>query len=254
MQCQEGINLDDLIISTNEIEHFSGQLSLKENQVFFESSDCFLKGNTLSLEVNNNGKLKLKKWQRKLRENNGFLKNVVVKGVLSQDKSLITVDKIDKPLNTPKRWSKGTSGLYLDSAVELYRKTIDLRENYRVFSISVEEVEDPNLGSVTEYTIYDKKCNKLGPEEIKKISSEELSALNASIKLGGKLLIKQALLIELSDQSSEEIKRLSTFNKITPTKDAATAGIFHGAILAQLPKIIKNLRASKQYIEQLQSE
>lgn len=246
---QDDVNLDDLIISSNETEDFSGDLILEEKRLHFVSNNCFLKNNTISLENFNSKKIK-----KKLRKSNNRINNVVVKGIISNDKNSISVEKINSPLKNPKKWSDGYSSLYVDAAVSLYHSTIELREKYKVFSISAEEVEDATLGTVTEYKIYDKKCRQLSPQEIKSITSEELSALNSSIKIGGDLLIKQAALLALANQSKAEIERLNMLKKVGATKDAVTAGVFQTAIVAQLPKIINNLKASKQYIEQLQSE
>lgn len=254
IKSQETINLNELIINSNQVESFSGKLITEDKRLFFESNDCSLKSQKIDLKTFNDSRFNYNKWYKKVKSKKGTYKNILIKGVLHRDKLFIDVKKIDAPLLNPKIWSKGVSALYLDEAVNLYKKTIELREKYKVFSISIEEVEDSNLGNVTEYTIYDKDCNELGPEEIKKITSEELNTLNASINLGEELLVKQAILVELSEQSLAEIDQLTALKKIASSKDAATASLFQTAILTQLPKIIKNLRASKQYIERLRAE
>lgn len=250
----QDINFDDLIINSNTTADFSGNLILKGKQIIFKSNDCLLSTNEIALKSFENKEFKGKKLLKKLKKNKGVLRNAVIKGILSDDKKSIAVKKVNSPLNNPRIWSEGVSSLYLAAATVLYQKTIDLRENYKVFSISVEEVEDASLGSVTEYSIYNQKCKKLSPDEIKNISEKELSALNASVEIGGGLLIKQAALLELAKQSAQELKQLGALKKIAPGKDAATATVFQAAIIGQLPKTVKNLQASKKYIEQLQAE
>ena len=86
------------------------------------------------------------------------------------------------------------------------------------------------------------------------MSDKELNGLNNSLKIGGGLLLKQAALTGLAALSTKEIATASPFQKITMGKDAITAGVFQAAIIAQLPKIVNNLKESKKYIEQLKAE
>jgi hypothetical protein len=251
---QDDINYSDLIINSNIAENYIGNLTLENNEIFLKSKDCFL-SNPILLTNSGNNSFNSKKWIKKLKRNNGLIKNVILKGLLSDDKLKIDVIALGVPLDKSKRWTNNTvSGLYLDSAMSLYKEIINLRENYIVYSIAVEEVEDPELGSVTEYYIFDKNCNSLTREEIKSISQKDLGELNEAILKAGDLIVKQTALLALADKSVEEIKAGNTLEKIALGKDSATAAIYQAAILAELPQIANNLEATRKYIKQLQSE
>jgi hypothetical protein len=214
-----------------------------------------MNGQGMLLKDLDGGDFKSKKWLKEVeKSDNKIVDQVIVIGIKAPNEPVIFVKKATIPLKTVKTWSSGTASLYLGAAQELYQNTIKLREDYNLFSVSIEEVEDATLGKITEYTLYDNKCNKLSPDEIKKMSDKELNGLNNSLKIGGGLLLKQAALTGLAALSTNEIASAGMLDKIMMGKDAGTAGIFQAAIVAQLPKIVKNLEASKKYIEQLRGE
>lgn len=249
------VKLDKDFIDDNSLEGFSGVFKIQENKLVFEPDDCALMGSTMLLKDINGKKFKSKKWLKKIKKTkNKELNQVSITGVKAPNAPVIFVKKSSIPLKSVKTWSNGNASLYLSAAQELYQKTIDLRENYKLFSVSINEVEDPELGNITEYTLYDSKCKKLSPDEIKKMSDKELNGLNNSLKIGGGLLLKQAALTGLAALSTNEIASASMLDKVLMGKDMATAGIFQTAIIAQLPKIMKNLESSKKYIDQLRSE
>ncbi|MEE9409052.1 MAG: hypothetical protein V3V28_13370 [Polaribacter sp.] len=249
------VNVNDEIINDNSIETYSGSFVIQNGNLVFKSNDCTLKASGLLLKSINGKKFRTKKWMKKVKKSpNKELEYILIKGVKSPSSPVIFVKKVSKPLKKAKSWSGGNSYLYLTAAQELYQKTIQLRENYNLFSVAIEEVEDPVLGKITEYTLYDSKCNRMSPEDIKKMSSKELNSVNNSLKIGGGLLLKQTALTALAALSTQEIATASIFDKITMGKDAITAGVFQAAIIAQLPKIISNLKESKKYIDQLKSE
>lgn len=249
------VNIDKSIINDNSIETFSGSFINEGGKLIFKPNDCSLNPSGLLLKNFSGKNFKAKKWLKKVKKtNNKQLNYILVKGVKAPNDPVIFVKKVTKPLKKAKTWSNGNSYLYLTAAQELYQKTIELRENYNLFSVDIKEVDDPELGSITEYTLYDSKCNKIAPEDIKKMTEKDLDGLNNSLKIGGGLLLKQAALTGLAALSTQEIAAASMFDKITMGKDAVTAGIFQAAIIAQLPKIVKNLKESKKYIEQLKAE
>ncbi|TXD48147.1 MULTISPECIES: hypothetical protein [unclassified Polaribacter] len=185
---------------------------------------------------------------------NNELNYILIKGVKAQNSPVIFVKKITKPLKKAKYWSGGSSYLYLSAAQELYKNTIELRETYNLFSVDINEIDDPALGKITAYTLYDAKCNKMSSDQIKNLGSKELNDVNNSLKIGGDLLLKQAALTALAALSTQEITMANMMDKVLMGKDAITAGVFQAAIIAQLPKIVNNLKASKEYIEQLKAE
>lgn len=249
------VNVNDEFIDDNSLETYSGILVIMDGKLVFKPNDCTLKGFGVLLKSISSKKFKTKKWIKRVKKApNKKLKNVLIKGVKASNSPVIFVEKVTKPLKKVKTWSSGNSYLYLTTAQELYEKTIDLRENYNLFSVDIQEVDDPALGKITEYTLYDAKCNKMSPDDIKKMSNSELDNLNNSLKIGGGLLLKQAALTGLAALSTKEIATASAFGKVTMGKDAVTAGVFQAAIIAQLPKIVNNLKDSKKYIEQLRSE
>ncbi len=251
----DDVNIDSDIINDNSIQTYSGSFVNEGGKLVFKPNDCALNPTGLLLKSLNGKKFKAKKWLKKVKKTpKKELEYVLIKGVKAPNSPVIFVKKVTKPLKKAKSWSGGNSYLYLTAAQELYQKTIELRENYNLFSVDIKEVEDPTLGTITEYTLYDSKCNKLTPEQVKKMSNKELDGLNNSLKIGGGLLLKQAALTGLAALSTQEITTAGTFDKILMGKDAVTAGVFQAAIIAQLPKIIKNLKESKKYIDQLRAE
>jgi hypothetical protein len=251
----DDVSLDNEIINDNSLETYSGSFVIEEGKLIFKSNDCTLNSSGMLLKSINGKNFNTKKWVKKVKkESNKELEYILIKGIKASNSPVIFVKKVTKPLKNAKTWSGGSSYLYLTAAQELYQKTIRLRENYDLFSVAIEEVDDPELGKITEYTLYDSKCNKIAPEQIKKMSDKELNGLNNSLKIGGGLLLKQAALTGLAVLSTKEIATASTFQKITMGKDAVTAGVFQAAIIAQLPKIVNNLKESKKYIEQLKAE
>ncbi|QNM86291.1 hypothetical protein H9W90_03990 [Polaribacter pectinis] len=249
------VNVNDEIIDDNSIETYSGSFIIQDGNLVFKSDDCTLKGSGMLLKSISGKSFKTKKWIKKVKkEPNKEMQYVLIKGVKSSNSPVIFVKKVTKPLKKAKSWSGGSSYLYLTAAQELYKKTIELRENYDLFSVDIEEVDDPVLGKITEYTLYDSKCNKMSPDDIKKMSDKELNSVNNSLKIGGGLLLKQAALTGLAALSTQEIATASMFQKVTMGKDAITAGVFQAAIIAQLPKIVSNLKESKKYIDQLKAE
>lgn len=249
------IDFENEVVDDNSITNFSGRLIIANNELYFQPNSCAYRNENFLLSGLNGKKFKHKKWIKRVKKSqHKYIDNVVLKGVKSSKNPVILVKKASKPLKKRKTWSSGQSALYLQAAQELYQRTIALREEYKVFSVNIEEVEDPVLGKVTEYSIYDKSCNKLTPEQIKNISDKDLNGLNSAVKIGGGLLLKQAALTGLAALSTNEIATCSYFEKIQCTKDAVTAAVFQTAIVAQLPKIVKNLKEAKKHIEQLKSE
>lgn len=249
------VNLEREFLNDNSLENFSGEFIIKDGQLVFMPDDCSLKGSGVLLKDLNGGDFKTKKWLKEIgKSDDKMVDQVLIVGVKAPDVPVIFVKKVTIPLKSVKTWSSGTASLYLASAQELYQSTIKLREDYDLFSVLTEEVEDPTLGKITEYTLYDAKCNKLSPDEIKKMSDKELNGLNNSLKIGGDLLLKQAALTGLAALTTSEIASAGMLNKALMGKDAITAGVFQTAIIAQLPKIVKNLEESKKYIEQLRGE
>ncbi|NCT10351.1 MAG: hypothetical protein GW772_09785 [Flavobacteriia bacterium] len=249
------VNLDKEFINDNSLENFSGEFKIQDGQLVFIPNDCSMRDTGMLLKDLDGGDFKTKKWLKKIEKSeNKTVNQVLIVGVKSPDAPVIFVKKANIPLKSVKTWSSGSASLYLTSAQELYQSTIKLREDFNLFSVSIEEVEDATLGKITEYTLYDSKCNKLSPDEIKKMSDKELNGLNNSLKIGGDLLLKQAALTGLAALSTNEIANAGMFDKALMGKDALSAGIFQAAIIAQLPKIVKNLEASKKYIEQLRGE
>lgn len=251
----QAVNLNSEILNDNSIETYSGSFVNKNGKLVFISKDCTLKASGILLKKISGKSFKTKKWLKKVKKApNKVLENILIQGIKAPNSPVIFVKKVTKPLKKAKTWSSGSSYLYLTAAQDLYKKTIDLRENYNLFSVSIDEVDDPVLGKLTEYTLYDSKCKKLSPEDIKKISNTELDGLNNSLKIGGGLILKQAALTALAALSTQEILTAGYAQKLLKGKDALTAGVFQTAIIAQLPKIIKNLKESKKYIDQLQAE
>jgi hypothetical protein len=251
----ENINIENEIINDNSIETYSGSLVIQNGQLVFKSNDCTLKNSGILLKSISGKKFKSKKWIKKVKKaKTNELNYILIEGVKAQNSPVIFVKKVTKPLKQAKYWSGGSSYLYLSAAQELYTKTIELREEYNLFSVDINEIDDPTLGKITEYTLYDTKCNKMTPDQIKNLGDKELNSVNNSLKIGGGLLLKQAALTALAALSTQEIATASMLDKVLMGKDAITAGVFQTAIIAQLPKIVNNLKASKQYIEQLQSE
>jgi hypothetical protein len=249
------VNLNGEFLDDNSLQSYSGEFIIQEGQLVFMPNDCSMNGAGMLLKDLNGGDFKTKKWLKEVESSeNKIVNQVLISGVKAQNAPVIFVKKATIPLKPKKTWSSGTASLYLSAAQELYQNTIKLREDYNLFSVSIEEVEDATLGKITEYTLYDAKCNKLSPDEIKKMGDKELSGLNNSLKIGGGLLLKQAALTALAALSTNEILNAGMMDKILMGKDAGTAGIFQAAIVAQLPKIVKNLEASKKYIEQLRGE
>ncbi|WP_299017102.1 hypothetical protein [uncultured Polaribacter sp.] len=249
------VNLDSEIIDDNSLDTYSGSFINRNGKLIFITKDCTLNSSGILLKNLSGKKLNAKKWLKKIKKSpKKELQNVIIKGIASPNAPVIFVKKISKPLKKVKSWSSGDSYLYLIAAQELYTKTIELRENYNLFSVAIEEIEDPSLGTITEYTLFDSKCNRMSPEDIKKMSNKELNKLNNSLKIGGGLLLKQAALTGLAALSTNEIASADYLTKLTAGKDAITAGIFQAAIIGQLPKIMKNLKESKKYIEQLKAE
>jgi hypothetical protein len=251
----DNVSIDNEIINDNSLETYSGSFFIEGGQLVFKSNDCTLNASGVLLKSISGKVFKSKKWIKKVKkEPNKELEYVLIKGIAVSNSPVIFVKKVTKPLKNTKTWSGGSSYLYLTAAQELYQKTISLRENYNLFSVAIEEVDDPALGKITEYTLYDTKCNKISPDQIKKMSDKELNGLNNSLKIGGGLILKQAALTGLAALSTQEIATASMFDKVLMGKDAVTAGVFQAAIIAQLPKIVSNLKKSKKYIEQLKAE
>jgi len=249
------VNVNDEIIDDNAIQSYTGSFVIKNGNLVFIPDDCTLNKTGVLLKDLSGKKFKAKKWLKRVKKSpNKRLDFITIKGVSSSNHPVIFSKKVTKPLKKAKIWSSGTSSAYLIAAQELYQHTIELRNKYNYFSVSVNEVDDPTLGKITEYSLFDSKCKKLTPEEIKNLSDKDLDGLNNSIKIGGDLLLKQAALTLLATQSTSEIASASIFDKIPMGKDAATAGVFQAAIVAQLPKIVSNLKESKKYIEQLRAE
>lgn len=249
------VNLDKEIINDNSLENFSGVFKIQDGQLIFMPDDCSMRDSGMLLKDIDGGDFKSKKWIKEVQKSeNQTVNQVLIVGVKAPNTPVIFVKKATIPLKSVKTWSSGTASLYLTSAQELYQNTIKLREDFDLFSVSIDEVEDPALGKITEYTLFDSKCNKLSPDEIKKMSEKELDGLNNALKIGGGLLLKQAALTGLAALSTKEIASAGMLDKALMGKDAMSAGIFQAAIIAQLPKIVKNLEESKKYIEQLKGE
>lgn len=244
------------IIDDNAMIDFSGEMVISDGELLFTSDNCAYKDQKYKLKGFNRKKFNHKRWKRIVNKaEDKILKNVLIKGLVSEDGTAVLVKKITRPLKKPKIvFGSSASGLYLKAAVELYEKTIELREKYKVFSVDIKEVEDPELGKVTEYSIYDSKCKKLTPEEIKNISDKDLDGLNNAVKIGGGLLLKQAALTGLAALSTKEIANANPLLKAAYGRNAGAAGIRQVAIIAQLPKIVKNLKESKEHIEKLRAE
>lgn len=248
-------NLEEEFINDNSLENFSGEFKIQDGQLVFMANDCSMRDTGMLLKDIDGGDFKSKKWIKEVQKSeNKVVDQVLIVGIKSPSEPVIFVKKATIPLKTVKTWSSGTASLYLTSAQELYQNTIKLREDFNIFSVSIDEVEDPTLGKITEYTLYDTKCNKLSPDEIKKMSDKELDGLNNALKIGGGLLLKQAALTGLAALSTKEIASAGMLDKALMGKDAMSAGVFQAAIIAQLPKIVKNLEESKKYIEQLKGE
>ncbi|PQJ74555.1 hypothetical protein [Polaribacter gangjinensis] len=249
------VNLGKEFINDNSLENFSGEFKILDGQLVFMPDDCSMRNSGMLLKDIDGGDFKSKKWIKQVQKSeNKIVDQVLIVGVKAPDAPVIFVKKATIPLKSAKTWSSGSASLYLTSAQELYQNTIKLREDFDIFSVSIDEVEDPTLGKITEYTLFDSKCNKLSPDEIKKMSDKELDGLNNALKIGGDLLLKQAALTGLAALSTKEIASAGMLDKALMGKDAMTAGIFQAAIIAQLPKIVKNLEESKKYIEQLKGE
>ena len=251
----ENISLNSNFINDNSIETYSGSFVIEGEKLIFKADDCSLNSSGLLLKNLSGKKFKAKKWLKLVKKSqNKKLNYILIKGIKSPNSPVIFVKKVTKPLKKPRTWSSGNSYLYLTAAQKLYKKTIELREKHSLFSVDIQEIEDPSLGKITEYTLYDSKCNKLSPDQIKRMSDKELNSLNNSLTIGGGLLLKQAALTGLAALSTQEIATASMLDKIVMGKDALTAGVFQTAIIAQLPKIISNLKESKKYIDQLKAE
>ena len=103
--------------------------------------------------------------------------------------------------------------------------------------------EDDNMDK--EWENFTKHFDKVHSDFIVSLKETHPSITNNEIKLCAYLRM---------NLSTKEIASAGMLDKALMGKDAMTAGIFQAAIIAQLPKIVKNLEESKKYIEQLKGE